>query len=158
MYDQAIKIAGSEDRLVENQTPGTRSDWKKKGVPARIVTVYLLRFWADRTHGAGVREPVLTPAFNESEASARRLHQAPDGPTLPAPDEDSVNDPTFRQVWAQIGAIWKHRKTTTSKQWEALVHNVDTFHDHLVLASRANRASGKSRIRPTKNVTRATTR
>lgn len=125
--------------ILNGTTKQTRGHWKKRGVP-----------W-------DVLGPILMDMVTEA-APARRLQHASDGPTLPAPDEDSVNDPTFRQVWAQIGAIWKHRKTTTSKQWEALVHNVDTFHDHLVLASRANRASGKSRIRPTKNVTRATTR
>lgn len=82
---------------------------------------------------------------------ARALQVETTGHTLPAPDEESVNDPTFLQVWAKIGAIWKHRKTVTELQWEALVKNVAAFHQPV---EHAQRASGKSRARVPRNVTR----
>jgi transcriptional regulator with XRE-family HTH domain len=83
--------------------------------------------------------------------AARPLQSSATGsPTLPAPDEESLTDPTFRQVWAQLGAIWKYRKTTTRKQWDALVRNIDTFHEPVEHATRA----AKKRRRATNTVNR----
>lgn len=124
---EAQKIAPG---ILTGRTKQVRQHWKKRGVPWSVLGPELL---AD---------------------PARPLHSPSGVPTLPAPDEEAVSDPTFRQVWAQVGAIWKYRNTTTKKQWAALVHNVDTFYEKVAAAE----VSGKTRSRETKNVTRERTR
>jgi transcriptional regulator with XRE-family HTH domain len=102
-------------------------------------------------------DSILTAAglIQPADSSARAVLRPAPGLTLPAPDEESVSDPEFQQVWAKIGAIWKHRKTLTEIQWEALVKNVAAFHQPV---EHAQRASGESPRRRQKTVTSKTTR